>query len=332
MKLLRATFLGAVLMSGSLSANAELRAGFGGALICPESKPDKFSTMACNMGNKSLVSFYVTGENIVGFKDDSLKLSKLMRGKKSLLKNELGEDNYSLGSFAGASEDGKMGDFSIILESGFRDTNGGLDIEGEITVLTGSPIIQKDSKAFNPGKYSDFRVGPVKVFASNEPKKEAKKKSRDELKKEIEASGEYSKAHVDLFFEMYDKGLIGEDKDLFAMDKVLQEVYPDIKDSEKQAVGGMVLEHLVSASSVFGDDIEDLMKNEGELAIRVEYDETLVDKFELIEKDGSTVASNGYYAIDGKKRLQFEQPKSKKVRLRVYYRKTVKPVTVKINS
>lgn len=71
--------------------------------------------------------------------------------------------------------------------------------------------------------------------------------------------------------------------------------------------------------------------DENQLILRVKYDENKVEKIELVTSDKQTVSSSGYSSVNGKKSVYFDKPNSPKVKLRVHYRETFKPVIVKID-
>ncbi len=301
----------------STQASAELDAKFAGALICADQ--DIVTVMACNLGGKSAVNFYAIGDDLVSIDESSLQLTKLMIGKKDMLKDQLDRPNYELGSFSDIKENGKVAEWDIIVKSGLEKLEGGISMKGSLTAFVGSGMQVEKSELFDPKNHQDIQIGPVRLKANATDKQDS-----TDFINSLKEEGALSASQIDLFEEMLVSGVVTQDKSLLELEADVTEAYPNIDMETKRALGPAIMKYTNASIMNMTDD-------ENQFAFKIEADDNAVEKIELVNAKGESIESQGVFTTNGVKQYLFEKTEDSKVRLVVSYQKDLKPVQINVD-
>lgn len=114
-------------------------------------------------GDKPSISFMVKSADLVGFKKESLKITKMTLNGADISTNRLGEPSYSQGSFPSVTKDGVYAIFSVELDKPVFGELQKVKIEGAITLNTSKKLINTPIKNFDLSKPYAADVGPYKI-------------------------------------------------------------------------------------------------------------------------------------------------------------------------
>jgi hypothetical protein len=114
-------------------------------------------------GDKPSISFMVKSADLVGFKSESLKITKMTLNGADISTNRLGEPSYSQGSFPSVTKDGIYAIFSVELDKPIFGELQKVKLEGEITLNTSKKLINVPVKNFDLSKPYTGDIGPYKI-------------------------------------------------------------------------------------------------------------------------------------------------------------------------
>jgi hypothetical protein len=126
-----------------------------------EEVPFSVKPMGHEVGVK--LSFLVRGENLVGFKDDSVEIAKFtLTDGREWARTRTGRPNWKQESLARVDEEGKVGSFAVQFPGNVFGAVEGATLEGTIVVITASNREEKEVELVQSEK-SPIEVGPFNV-------------------------------------------------------------------------------------------------------------------------------------------------------------------------
>jgi hypothetical protein len=114
-------------------------------------------------GDKPSISFMAKSADLVGFKSESLKITKMTLNGADISTNRLGEPSYSQGSFPNVTKDGIYGIFSVEIDKPIFSELQKVKLEGEITLTTSKKLVNAPVKNFDLSKPYSADVGPYRI-------------------------------------------------------------------------------------------------------------------------------------------------------------------------
>jgi hypothetical protein len=109
------------------------------------------------------IFYAVTGEDLIGFKDDSLAVDGIKTADgKDLGKSRTGKPTWKMGSFPKVTEDGKTGIFSLECSEVAFGKVESLKISGSVVALIGSDLQNKEI-AFTVGKDAEQKLDSLTI-------------------------------------------------------------------------------------------------------------------------------------------------------------------------
>lgn len=111
------------------------------------------------------LSFLVTGQNLVAFKDDSVDIKAFTLGDgRQWARTRSGKPNWEQESFSKVGEEGTIGSFTVKFPGDLFGSVEGSTLEGSITAITASK--SEEGKAeVTVGDKTEHKVGPFTVSA-----------------------------------------------------------------------------------------------------------------------------------------------------------------------
>jgi hypothetical protein len=111
------------------------------------------------------LSFLVTGENLVAFKDDSVDIKSFTLGDgRQWARTRSGKANWEQESFSKVGEEGTIGSFTVKFPGDLFGAVEGATLDGSITAITASK--SEEGKAeLTVGDKTEHKVGPFTVSA-----------------------------------------------------------------------------------------------------------------------------------------------------------------------
>jgi hypothetical protein len=111
------------------------------------------------------LSYLVTGENLVAFKDDSVDIKAFTLGDgRQWARTRSGKPNWKQESFSKVGEEGTLGSFTVSFPGDLFGAVEGSSLEGSITAITASK--SEEGKAeVTTGDKTEHKVGPFMVSA-----------------------------------------------------------------------------------------------------------------------------------------------------------------------
>jgi hypothetical protein len=155
--------------------------------ICTKDIPSKARPHSC-FGGASTVELYAEGDGFVGFDKESLVMNSLLINGIDLSKDRNLKDNFELGTFPKASDDGKYASWSIGIKSGYHSIDDDLELSGHIVAIKSEELIELTSETFNIKDFESFKLGPVLIQGT----RASSKRIKDEI-------NELSATEQDLF-------------------------------------------------------------------------------------------------------------------------------------
>ena len=161
------TILFLTLAALPLVGNA-LEARLTGVLQCGELPSGAEFNMSLCGSRGNVLSFVVTGENLVGLDKESLKLTRLDLGDSSVLRDREGATAYSLWPFPAISKDGSILTFEVKIDSDIFPNAGNLKAEGEVVALSSTGYNTLEHALASTGDPADFDLGSFKINTSHD--------------------------------------------------------------------------------------------------------------------------------------------------------------------
>jgi hypothetical protein len=157
-----------LLASLLLGATCPAEDGFDVRLIqCQIGKPlgDEVPFEVKPMGHDAGVklSFLVTGQNLVAFKDDSVDIKAFTLGDgRQWARTRSGKPNWEQESFSKVNEEGTIGSFTVKFPGDVFGAVEGATLDGSITAITASNSAEGKAE-LTSGDKTEHKVGPFTV-------------------------------------------------------------------------------------------------------------------------------------------------------------------------
>lgn len=138
-------------------------------ILCQIGKPlgDEVPFEVKPMGHDAGVklSFLVTGENLVAFKDDSVDIKAFtLADGRQWARTRSGKPNWEQESFSKVGEEGTIGSFTVKFPGDLHGAVEGATLEGSITAITASKS-EEGKVELEVGDKTLHEVGPFEVSA-----------------------------------------------------------------------------------------------------------------------------------------------------------------------
>jgi len=282
--------------------------------ICSRDVPKEANTQSCGWGGSS-IAFYAQGENFVSLDDKSLVIETLNIDGVDRLKNRKQEDNFSMGAFPKASDDGKYLKWELNITDGYHNLQNKLKVKGHLNAYTSQKLLEATSPEFDLKDFASFSLGPIQIKGTKAPEQDVRDffANDDSLKEEDLA----------LFEKIVEQSkTLGDNTPEKDAKKLLKDM--GISESRIQALMGKLVSYMFKeAFSSLGS-----ANSSDTVGISVTTTSSSVDRIELYSND-KKLEGSGWWGSEDSKTYSFSKPGSNKVYVKVFY--WDKPSLVKIN-
>ncbi len=280
--------------------------------VCASDVPREASNQTCGFGGSS-ISLYAVGKNFIAIDEESLQVDTLSFNGVDIRKNRKQEDNFKLGSFPKASDDGKYFKWDIDIASGYH-RQGELAIKGSLDAFTSNNLVEEMTKPFKLSDFASFSIGPIQVQGT----RASEESPKDFFKNDEDVSEE----DLALFEKIISKSKeLGDDSSKENTLKMFEGMGLSEEKITQLTSKLFVYMFQEAFSSI------DMGGNANEISIKVVGSDTTLDRLELFS-DGKKLDSRGWSGWNNTKTYQFQKPSNDEVSLKVYYWKNPEKVVL----